>query len=211
MLTWIRAQLPLLRRSVRRRRRTLAVLAAALLIAALTPALLPPAVHGRSMVVTAVELPAGTELAAHQLREIRIAAELVPAGAPATREELVGRETALPLPAGAPVLPGVLTGGGAAEVPEGSVLMAVPIPAVLASRLTPGAEIEILSTGPDLGSPERIAARVVEVPAAQPTGSSIVAPGAGVPADVLVAVERHRSGDLAHSLHEGWLSISLIG
>lgn len=211
MFTWIHAQLPLWRRSVRRRRRTLTALAAALLIAALAPALLPPAVHGRTVVVTALELPAGTELEEHQLREVRVAAELVPAGTPTTREELVGRETALSLPAGAPLLPGTLRGGGMAQVPEGFVLMAVPIPAVLASRLTPGAEIEILSSGPDSASPERLSARVVELANTPSAGSSIVAPGIGDSVEVLVAVERHRSGDLAHSLHEGWLSISLIG
>ncbi|MGO1979041.1 SAF domain-containing protein [Brachybacterium tyrofermentans] len=211
MLTWIRAQLPLLRRSVRRRRRTLAVLVAALLVAALAPALLPPTVRGTSVVVTAVDLPAGTELSEHQLREVRIAAELVPTGAPTSQEDVVGRETALPLPAGAPVLPGVLTGGGPTELPEGFVLMAVPVPSALVPRLTPGVEIEILSTGPDLSSPERITARVVELPAAQPTGSSLVAPGAGASTEMVVAVERTRSGDLAHSLHEGWMSISLIG
>ena len=211
MLTWIRAQLPPLRRSVRRRRRTLAVLVAALLIAALAPALLPPSVRGSTVVVTAVDLPAGTELSEHQLREVRIAADLVPTGAPTSPEDVVGRETALPLPAGAPVLPGALTGGGPTELPDGFVLMAVPVPAVLIPRLEPGAEIEILSSGPGTASPERLAARVVELPSAQPAGSSIVPPGGSVSTDVLVAVERTRSGDLAHSLHEGWMSISLIG
>lgn len=211
MLTWIHAQLPLWRRSVRRRRRTLTALAAALLIAALAPALLPPAVHGRTVMVTALELPAGTTLQEHQLREVRIAAELVPVGTPTAREELVGRETVLSLPAGTPLLPGMLRGGGRTEVPEGFVLMAVPVPVLLASRLSPGAEIEILSTGPSPTSPERISARVVELPSAASAGSSIVAPGTPDSAEVLVAVERRRSGDLAHSLHEGWLSISLIG
>lgn len=187
------------------------MLVAALLIAALAPALLPPSVRGSTVVVTAVDLPAGTELSEHQLREVRIAADLVPTGAPTSPEDVVGRETALPLPAGAPVLPGALTGGGPTELPDGFVLMAVPVPAVLISRLTPGAEIEILSTGPDLSSPERITARVVELPAAQPSGSSIMAPATGASTEMVVAVERTRSGDLAHSLHEGWMSISLIG
>ncbi|APX31538.1 hypothetical protein BH708_01000 [Brachybacterium sp. P6-10-X1] len=210
MLTRIRASLPAWRRALRRRRRTLLVLALALTLALIVPSLLPPSTRGVPVVAAADDLPAGTVLTDQHLRTVRVATELVPAGSSSTPKQLVGREIALDIPARTPLLPGLLIGDGAAAVPEGSALMALPVPAVLVPRLVPGAHLDVLTSGPDPASVAAVPAVVVELPDAGGT-EDVLGQGTTGAAQVLVSVERPRAREVAHAMREGWVSVSIVG
>ncbi|HJB11920.1 MAG TPA: SAF domain-containing protein [Candidatus Brachybacterium merdavium] len=215
MLTRIRSQLPLWRRALRRRRRTLALLTGALLVAALLPsalpALVPAAAASTTVVVAAAELPIGTELEAEHLRTVRVAESLAPPRAVDGPEQLTGRRTMTKVPEGVPVVPGMLEGEAAAVVPEGSSMMAISAPAVLAPHLVPGTAVEILSSTPEAGSTRHIRARVVEVAPREPgAGSGLAGPTAGETV-VLVSVDPSGARELAHATHEGWVQITIVG
>lgn len=215
MLTRIRSQLPLWRRALRRRRRTLALLTAALLVAALLPSLLPvllpSAAATATVVVASAELPIGTELELADLETVRVAGDLSPPRAATDPEHLTGRRTVTVVPAGAPVLPGMLEGEGIDVVPAGSSLMAIGAPAVLAAHLLPGTTIEILSATSGAVSTRHTRAQVVEV-AVRDDGAmaGLAGPAAGEVV-VLVTIDAAGARDLAHAMHEGWLAITIIG
>lgn len=208
MFSRLRSQLPAWRRALRRRRRTLTALALALLLVALLPSLLPPSRQGIEMVTAREDLAAGTVLGPEHLRTIRVAPELVPPQTPTAAEEVQGRTLSRPLSAGAPFLPGVLDTPGTKNLPAGTVLMAVPVPEVLAPRLSPGTRIELLSTDPTVHS--AVPAQVMELPAATTTAAAL---GSVAPSTVqmLVTVDHSRSREVAHALGGGTLTISVIG
>lgn len=161
--------------------------------------------------VADAEIPAGTVLEPQHLRTVHVAAELVPPGTVSAATELLGRETTRVIPAETPVQRELLSGARPPDVPAGSALMVVPIPDVLAPRLTPGAQIELIVSSPDGTAPLHIPASVVELPATTLEDPSVLGQGSSGQSPVVVAVDRARSGELSHSLAEGWLSISLIG
>lgn len=210
MLLRLRSQLPLWRRALRRRRRLLALLALAVAVAALLPSVLPPSVRGTDVVVAREQLPAGTELAPEHLRTVRIADQLVPDGAPASSQELLGRTTVIPLGAGAPLLPPVLAGPQSVTTPAGSVLMVVPVAEVLLPHLRPGIELELLLPDPVSGSIGRVPAQVIEVTDGD-QGPDALGSGAPGTMAVLVAVERPRAGELAHALGAATVEVAVIG
>lgn len=210
MLTRIRASVPAWRRALRRRRRMLIVLALALTLALLVPSVLPPSTRGVPVVAAAEDLSAGTVLTAQHLRTVRVAAELVPPGSASAPGQLVGREVALDVPARTPLLPGLLLGDGAAAIPEGSALMALPVPAVLVPRLVPGMHLDVLTSGPDPASVAAVPAVVVEPPDAG-GAADVLGQGTAGTAQVLVSVERSRAREVAHALREGWVSVSIVG
>jgi hypothetical protein len=210
MLARLRTHLPAWRRALRRRRRTLAVLVVLAAVAALLPSLLPPSLRGADVVVLRSDLPAGTVLRPEHLGTLRIAEELIPPRAARSVHDLTGRTTAFPLADGTPVLPGMLEGEGAAAIPPGSVVMAVPVPSVLVPHLGPGARIELLSADPVTGTSLRVAATVVEL--SSPPGGGTGAPGAGPePPAAIIALDRTRSGEVAQALGAGALTVSIIG
>lgn len=215
MLSRIRSQLPLWRRALRRRRRTLTVLAATLLVAALVPSVLPALLPGASpsvsVVVASTDLPAGTTLSNGHLDTVRVAEDLAPPRTVASPEQLQGRSTAVAIPSGAPLLPGMLEGEVTGVVPEGAALIAISAPAVLGPHLSPGTMIEILSSTPEAGATRSTRAQVVEV---SPSDDGATAPlGATSPSQtvLLVTVDAPGARDLAHALHEGWMTITVIG
>lgn len=215
MLSRIRSHLPLWRRALRRRRRTLTVLAATLLVAALVPsvlpALLPGASRSVSVVVTSTDLAAGTTLESVHLDTVRVAADLAPPQATASPEQLQGRSTAVALPPGTPLLPGMLEGEVPEAVPEGAALIAIGAPAVLGPHLAPGTMIEILSSTPEAGVTRSTRAQVVEVLTGE--GGAAAALGTTAPDQtmLLVTVDAVGARDLAHAFHEGWMTITVIG
>ncbi|GAA1488265.1 SAF domain-containing protein [Brachybacterium sacelli] len=209
MLSRIRAQLPTWRRALRRRRRTLVVLALALGVAVLAPPLLPPSVRGTTVVAAAVDLEPGTVLAEQHLRTVRVADELAPPGVVSSPAQLVGREVALRVPAGTPLLPGLLVAAGAAAIPEDSALMALPVPAALVPRLAPGAHLDLLTSGLDASSVAAVPAVVVEPPESEDADAMIGQSPSGT-AHVLVSVERSRTREVAHAVREGWVTVSIV-
>ncbi|MFC7373645.1 MULTISPECIES: SAF domain-containing protein [unclassified Brachybacterium] len=210
MFTRFRAHLPAWRRALRRRRRTLMVLAVALLAATLVPTLLPPASQGTPVVIAGADLPAGTVLEPGHLRTVRVAAELVPDGTAQSPAEVLGQETALAVPSGTPILSGLLD-GGAAAIPEGSSLLAVPVPAVLTPHLGPGSEIEVLTSSPVTAGTTATPARVVELSEDGEGEAAVLDAGSAGQAYVLVAVDRSRTAELARAIGEGAVTISIIG
>lgn len=215
MLSRIRSQLPLWRRALRRRRRTLTVLAAALLVAALAPSalatVLPAAAHGTTVMVAASDLPAGVELDSSHVDTARVASELVPSQAATAPEQLQGRRLALDVPAGTVLLPGMLEGEAGRSVPDGSALMAISAPAVLGPHLVAGTSIEILSSTAEPGEARRTRAQVVELVGEEEGAASGL--GATAPSEtvVLVLVDSMGARELARAMHEGWLTITVIG
>lgn len=210
MLTRLRSHLPAWRRALRRRRRILAALVLAATAAALLPTLLPPSVQGVEALVLTEDLPAGTVLAPEHLRAVRVAEQLAPAAAPRAPEEVLGLATAHPLPAGTALLPAMLAGQEQTAIPEGTALMAVPVPDVLLPHLTPGSRVELFPTDPTTGAGAGISALVVEdVPQGSPSGALAGTPGASP--DILVAVSRAQAGELAHALGTGTVAVSVIG
>lgn len=215
MLSRIRSQLPLWRRALRRRRRTLTVLAAALLVAALAPsalaAVLPGTADSMTVVVAASDLPAGVELDSSHVETARVASELVPSPAATSPEQLQGRRLVLDVPAGTALLPGMLEGEAGRSVPDGSFLMAIRAPAALGPHLVAGTSIEILSSTAEPGEARRTRAQVVELVGPEQGAASGL--GATAPSEtlVLVVVDPMGARDLAHAMHEGWLTITVIG
>ena len=131
MLTRLLPHLPTGRRALRRRRRTLAVLVVAAAAVLLVPSLVPASVTGTEVVVAAEDLPTGTALEAEQMRTVEVASSLVPSGAATAVEDLVGERLAAPVAADGPILSGDLLATGEDPLPEGTALLAVPVPAVL--------------------------------------------------------------------------------
>ncbi|WP_345078332.1 SAF domain-containing protein [Brachybacterium paraconglomeratum] len=210
MLSRFRHHLPHWRRVLRRRRRLLAVLALAVAVTAVLPSFLPPSAQGVRVIVANEDLPVGTVLGPEHLRTVRTAVQLVPAEAPTKAEDVLGRTTALPVPAGTPLLDPYLSADGQPALPKGAVLMVVPVPDLLAPHLSPGTDIELLVASTSQDARKSIAAQVVRsVPTTAPD-AALSGSGTGS-SQILVAVGRSRAGELAHALGAGTLMVAVIG
>src|SRR5699024_11812976 len=99
---------------------------------------------------------------------------------------------------------------GAAAVPDGSALMALPVAAVLVPRLVPGTHLDVLTSSADPASVTAVPAVVVEPP---DTGGAedVLGQGTAGTTQVLVSVERPRAREVAHALREEWVSVSIVG
>ena len=210
MLSRITVSLPQWRRALRRRRRLLAVLVSALLIASAIPQLVPLLPRSHAVVVADGDLPAGTELTAADLRQVHVAAALVPEDAPATTQDLLGQRTAVPVSDGTPLLPGLFEAHGTPEMPDGSALIAVPLQAVLVPHLQSGAEVEIIASVAGEPAPKRITAQVMEISETGAAGTLGLGGGEGG-AVVLVSLPPARAADVAQAMSEGWITIAAIG
>ena len=208
MLTRLLPHLPTWRRALRRRRRTLAVLVVAAAAVLLVPSLVPASVTGTEVVVAAEDLPTGTALEAEQMRTVEVASSLVPSGAATAVEDLVGERLAAPVAADGPILSGDLLATGEDPLPEGTALLAVPVPEVLLPHLRSGTRIELLMSDPVDGSATRIPAEIRSLSHATGTGALGTGTDAGVQA--LVLVDRQRSGEVAHALGTSNVAVSLI-
>ncbi|WP_434176931.1 SAF domain-containing protein [Brachybacterium conglomeratum] len=208
MLTRLLPHLPTWRRALRRRRRTLAVLVVAAAAVLLVPSLVPGSVTGTEVVVAAEDLPTGTALEAEQMRTVEVASSLVPSGASTAVEDLVGERLAAPVAADGPILSGDLLATGEDSLPEGTALLAVPVPEVLLPHLRSGTRIELLMSDPVDGSATRIPAEIRSLSPATGTGALGTGTDAGVQA--LVLVDRQRSGEVAHALGTSNVAVSVI-
>lgn len=186
--------------------------------AALIPtALRPPTAPTVPVVVAARELPAGTTLAAEDVRTVRIGADVAPSHAPDREDAVLGQRTAVGVPAGTPLVPGVVHGVGIRPaVPPGLTLAAVRLadPGV-ARLLRPGDRVTLLAgrsdpTGAVTGtetstetSTERLVARalVVEIQgdAAEASSGGLLAPSSAVDVEplILLAVSTEEATRLA--------------
>ena len=200
--------LPLWRRALRRRRRSLSLLVAALAVVLVLPALVPASMQSTPVVVAAGDLPTGTALGPQHLRTVEVASSLVPSGAATAVEDLVGERLAAPVAADGPILSGDLLATGEDPLPEGTALLAVPVPEVLLPHLRSGTRLELLMSDPVDGSATRIPAEIRSLSPATGTGALGTGTDAGVQA--LVLVDRQRSGEVAHALGTSNVAVSVI-
>ncbi|SKC38457.1 SAF domain-containing protein [Krasilnikoviella flava] len=124
-------------------------LAAAAVVQAVRPAP-PPTVD---VVVPAHALPAGEPVTAADLTTVPVAAELAPDGVATDPADLVGLTPATVVPAGLPLHPELLPGGGVvARAPKGTVVVPVRLDDVAAGWLRPGDRVDLVVTGEAAGT-----------------------------------------------------------
>lgn len=186
------------------------MLAAATAAVLVLPSLLPVSMQGAEVVVAAGDLPTGTELAPEHLRTVEVASSLVPDGAVSSPDVLEGEHLAGPVAEGGAILPADLVGADGLPVPEGTALMAVPVPEVLLPHLAVGTRIELLMSDPVDGSSKRVPAEIRSLSEASRASGALGTTGSATP-EALVLVERHSAGEVAHALSAGTVSVSVIG
>jgi pilus assembly protein CpaB len=140
-----------LRRGVWRRRHLLAALCLGLAAATAVGALRPAPPPHEDVVVLSADMPAGTPLATADVAVRPVPAGLAPQGVLRTPADVVGRPLAVGLPAGTPLVPGMLAGPGLAEAaPTGTVVVAVPVADAASARLAqPGRRISLVAVTSD--------------------------------------------------------------
>lgn len=196
---------------------------AALLVgaaAAVTVAQLRPAPAATTEVVVAARsLPAGTALTARDLRASPHLSGSAPAGPALSADDLIGRTLAVSVPAGLPLVAGVVAPEAVAG-PPGTVVAPVRFADDgVAALLTPGSRVDVLaaaSDGADQGG--RYLARsalVLAAPADAPdaaVGSGPLAlgadPGGQATPPVLLAVSPDDAAALAGAA--SWASLSPV-
>ncbi|WP_106506564.1 SAF domain-containing protein [Brachybacterium timonense] len=208
MLSSLRSHLPLVRRALRRRRRTLMVLALAAILAGIIPALVPPSSRGVDVVVTARSVPQGTVLTAEDLDIRTVAASVAPPHTITDPQDLIGQRVTTDLPASALLAPWLLA-AEPGDPPPGSITMVVAAPAALHDQLHPGTKLGLVAIAPDGTSADPIDATVVTVPESSAPDAAF-ASGDTSSVSVLVAVARGRSGDIAHAHTDGRLVVFVV-
>lgn len=173
----------------------------------------PPPPDTTDVVVAAADLTAGQVLAREDLRTVRLPSDLVPVGAVGKVAALEGRSAVVDVPAGLPLVNGVLDADRfGISAPVGTV--AVPIrlaDAAVAALLRPGDRIDLVAPGdasPDPGDPAAAptvlarAAVVLEVSHEEPAGDGGLLGGRAT-SDPLVVV--------AVAVEEGHQLASAVG
>ncbi len=140
-------------------------------VGALRPA--PPA--GVDVLVAAHHLPAGAALTAADLRVVTLperAAVPEAIASEASRAALVGRTTAVPVPAGLPLVPQVLAGVELTG-PAGTVVAAVRLAdGAMAALLAPGDRVDLLAAPVEGGPGVTLARAALVLPSARQSGGS---------------------------------------
>ncbi|MCR6705700.1 MULTISPECIES: SAF domain-containing protein [Cellulomonas] len=173
----------------------------------------PPEPQTQAVVVAARDLPAGTTIAATDVRVARVPAGLALTRTTTSTHEVVGEDVAVPVPAGLPVVPGLLASGGLVG-PPGTVVAAVRLadPA-MAALLRPGTRIDVLAAAAETGTQGVVVARHALVlpvpPGAQDQGWSAGLAG-GDSAPVLVAVSPDEAAALSGAAVSALLSAVVV-
>lgn len=210
-LTDLRHRLPHLRRSLRRRRRSIALLLAVAGVLTILPAALPPGIRGHEVLVAAAPIPAGETLNSTNMRTVRVSADLVPPGGAPSASTLIGREVSRELHAGAIITASDLADPASTDRPAGSALVAVPVPAALVPHLRHGTRVELIVPDVASGSTRRINAVVIDPPD-DPDPQAVPGTGTldGHDATAVLAVDPDAARDTAHAMAEAWISISVV-
>lgn len=203
-----------LRRALRRRRRTLALLAAAGVLVAVLPAVAPADARTAPVVIAARALSAGRILGPSDLTVQEVPLGLVPDAALSTPEDGTGRRLAAPVAAGAMVPRDQLRAPDDRVATPGLDVLAVPADPALMRHLTPGSEVDVIVSTPDPAQTRTIRAIVAdqEEPAGHAGDSTIVSGGSGVEsAVILIAVDPSETAAIAFATREGWLVLAGVG
>lgn len=186
-------------------------LAAAVAVGELRPA--PPVTV--DVLVAAHDVPAGTVLTDADVRTAAVPPDTAVAGAQATgHASVVGQRTAVPVPAGLPLVPGVLAGGRLAG-PPGTVVAAVRLAdGAVATLLQPGDRVDVLAASAQAGPGSAVArgALVLPAPAAQDRGSGLLGGSgeASASAPLMLAVQPEEAAALAGAAGTADLSAVVV-
>lgn len=169
--------------------------------AAVEGVLRPPAPAGVDQLVAARNLPAGATLVAADLLIVTVPERVAVAGAAASdeaRDALVGATIAVPVPAGLPLVPGVIAGAGLVG-PPGTVVAAVRLADdAMAMLLSPGDRVDLLAAPAEGGPGVTVATRALVLPAAPgPDAGGLFGGGSAQAAPLLVAVRPDEAAALA--------------
>lgn len=217
MASRLRLLLPRLHRALRRRRRLLTALLVAVLAALVVPPLLPAPLQTERVVVAARDLPARSMVSAGDLDTVRVARSLAPPSSTPDPSRLTGVVLPRPVLAGEVLSPEDLReqedrGPDVA----GMSVMAIPFEEALASRLSVGTTLELHVPTDVPGRTRTVEATVVQMPSAgsgegtTTTDQGLLGSGSeSQEGTMLVATRPQDTGEVAHALHEGWLSISV--
>ena len=148
-----RARLRRLRRLAWRWRYAAAALCCGLAATTTVQLLRPPPPPTVDVVVTARAVLAGAELSADDVVTRPVARSLAPEHAVRSVSGVLGRVAAVGLPAGMPLLAGLVSDGVASSVPPGTVVGPVRLAdAAVGGLLRPGDRVDLLTAGPLAGS-----------------------------------------------------------
>ncbi|GAA3509221.1 SAF domain-containing protein [Georgenia daeguensis] len=173
------------RRLLWRRRHLLAALCLACAAAVAVTALRPPDPPAERVLTLAADLPAGSVLAADDVRVEALPVGSQPAGVLRDADDAVGRPLAVGLAAGTALQPAMLAGPGlASAAPPGTVVVPVPVADAATARLAePGQRIDLVAAGSDTGvevKAEVVARDVVVLATWTPeSGGGLLEPGTG--------------------------------
>ena len=197
-----------------RLRHVVAALALALAAAAAVRALGPAPPVTVPVLVAARDLPAGVTIGASDVRVAHVASAVRVAAALVDPADAVGAGTAVPVPAGLPLVPGLLV-GTVVEGPPGTVVAAVRLSDDdVAALLVPGTHVDVLAATPETGEVGVVVARralVLPVAAPPDQGGSVL--GGATAADtqpVLLAVAPDEAPALAGAAASALLSVVVV-
>lgn len=186
-------------------------LAAVVAVGDLRPA--PPVTV--DLLVAARDLTAGTVLTDADVRTAAVSPDAAVAGARAAgHASVVGQRTAVPVPAGLPLVAGVLTGGRLTG-PPGTVVAAVRLAdGAVAALLQPGDRVDVLAASAQVGPGSAVArgALVLPAPAAQERGSGLLGGSgdASASAPLMLAVQPEEAAALAGAAGTADLSAVVV-
>lgn len=195
--------------ALRWHRRTLAALAAGLAVLGTLTVMRPAPPETTPVVVAAHDLSPGTRLAAGDLRVIELPPAALPAGAPTSTADLIGRVLVVALPSQAVVLPGTTL--GARQVKAGEVLVPFRLadPAV-ATLLRVGDQVNIVAQSTDgqartIATGARVSALMTDSTEAGPLGGG----GSSEPGIIVVATDPAAAERVAAASSSEGLSVTL--
>jgi len=203
-----------------RARRPLAALCAGLAVLLAVDRLRPPEPATVAVPVAARDLEPGTVLTDADVVARAVPVTLVPPGLAAPGGDVLGRRTAVALPAGLAIAPQLLA-DEATTPPEGTVVVPVRFAdAGVAGLLRPGTRVDVVAAALlDGGAPERLAAGALVLAGADPprdraTGGAALLGGTATAQDdapVLLAVTPEESAALGAATASRVLGAVIVG
>jgi Flp pilus assembly protein CpaB len=164
-------------------------------------ALRPTPPSGVEVLVAARDLPAGLEISASDLRVVTVPQSAAVGAAVASddaRAALVGHTTAVPVPAGMPLVPQLVAGADLTG-PPGTVVAAVRLADdAMAALLAPGDRVDLLAAPAEGGAGVTLARGALVLPSPPREGGGGLFGSSGAdPAPLLVAVRPDEAAALA--------------
>lgn len=181
----------------------------------------PAKVETRAVVVARADIPEGAAITADKVGVVNLALPLVPVGAYATVDSVVGRVTRVSIFNGETVVPGRLapvgTGPGIElKIPPGKRAMAVRINDVagISGLVQPNSRVDILVTIADASSGKQVAKLFMENMQVLSVGTEIQRDAAGKPntaTTATIAVTPEEAERLAIAMNTGSIQLVLRG